>query len=80
MTKRFVGAVALAVGFTVVPVTMHWRDHAKTPTLAVSEACAEAGNAEECCISYGDLCLRGGEVLPNYRPSGGLSCSIRPGF
>jgi hypothetical protein len=78
MTKRFVGAVALAVGFTVVPVTMHWRDHAKTPTLAVSEACAESGG-EECCLSLGDLCMLGGKILSNYRPTLG-SCSIRPGF
>jgi hypothetical protein len=80
MTKRFLGAAALAVGLTVVPVTMRWRDHAKAPTLALSEACAEKGNGDSCCFSLGDLCLLDDDVLPNYRPSGGLSCSIKPGF
>ena len=79
MTKRFLGAVALAVGLTVVPVTMRWRDHAKAPTLAVSEACAEEGT-DNCCFSVGDLCLLDGGVIPNYRPSLESSCSIKPGF
>lgn len=77
MTKRFLGAVALAVGLTVVPVTMRWRDHAKAPTLAVSEACAEG---ENCCLSFGDLCLLGGKILSNYRPAGVSSCDIKPTF
>jgi hypothetical protein len=79
MRKRFLGAVAFAVGLTVVPVTMHWRDHAKTPTLAVSEACAATGSAEECCFSLEDICLLGGKILSNYRTAIG-SCSIKPGF
>jgi hypothetical protein len=80
MSKRVLAAIALAVGLTAVPVTMHWRGHAKTPTLAVSEACAEAGSSEGCCVSMGDLCLLGGEVLANHRPSSGGSCSVKPGF
>jgi hypothetical protein len=80
MSKRFLGAVAFAVGLTVVPVTLRWRDHAKAPTLALSEACAAKGDGKSCCISYGDLCLLGGELLPNYRTSLGEPCSTEPGF
>jgi hypothetical protein len=78
MAKRLLVAAAFVVGLTIVPVTMRWRDHAKTPKLAVSEACAATGGAEACCLSYGDLCLLGGKILVDYRPTLG-SCSIRPG-
>jgi hypothetical protein len=78
--KRLLAAIALAIGLTVVPVTMHWVNHAKTPKLGLAEACAETGGGEECCLSLGDLCMLGGKILSDYRPSGGLSCSIRPGF
>jgi hypothetical protein len=72
MSKRFLGAIALAAGLTFVPVTVGTSDEAMAPTLAVSEACAG-----ECCkLSLGDLCLLGDEVLVNYRDTGG-SC-IKP--
>jgi len=74
MSKRYLGAIALGVGLTFVPVTVGPSDDAGRPTLAVSEACALG----ECCkFSLGDLCLLGQEVLTNYR-STGSSC-IKPG-
>jgi hypothetical protein len=74
MSKRYLGAIALGIGLTFVPVTVGTSDDAKTPTLAVSEACAIG----ECCsLSLGDLCLIEDEVLANYRNGGG-SC-IKPG-
>ena len=73
MSKRYLGAIALGAGLTLVPVTVQTSDDAATPTLAVSEACAS-----ECCsFSLDDLCLLGDEILFNHRPSGG-SC-IKPG-
>jgi hypothetical protein len=75
MMKRFLGAVALAAGLTLVPVTVRSSDHAKMPTFALSEACAVGGN---CCFSLGDLCLQGDKLLANYRPSEGQACS-KPG-
>ena len=76
MSKRYLGAIALGAGLTFVPVTVHTGDDATTARLAVSEACAMAG---ECCsLSMGDLCLIGDEVLSNYRPGGG-SCKEEPG-
>ena len=77
MSKPVVGAILLAVGLTLVPVTVQWRNHAKTPMLAVSKACAEG---ENCCLSFGDLCLLGGKILINYRPAGLSSCDIKPTF
>jgi hypothetical protein len=76
MTKRFVGAVTLAAGLTFLPVTVRSSDQAKTPTLAMSDACAEAGM---CCFSLGDLCMLGGKIIANYRPAIGSSCGIKPG-
>jgi hypothetical protein len=76
MAKRLLVAAAFVVGLTIVPVTVRWRDHAKTPKLAVSEACAAT---ENCCFSLDDLCLLGGKILVNYRPAGGHSCTIDPG-
>jgi hypothetical protein len=74
MSKRYLGAIALGIGLTFVPVTVGKSDDAKTATLAVSDACAS-----ECCkISFGDLCMLGDEVLANYRTTGG-SCIIKPG-
>jgi hypothetical protein len=74
MTKRYLGAIALGAGLTFVPVTVGTSDDAKTPTLAVSEACAEG----DCCsLSLGDLCLYEDEVLANYRNGGG-QC-VKPG-
>ena len=75
MTKKLLGAVALAAGLTLVPVTVRSRDHAKTPTLAASEACAEAG---QCCFSPGDFCMEGGRLVLDYMPADGTSCSIKP--
>jgi len=75
MTKRFLGAVALGVGLTLVPLTVHSTDGAKTPTLALSDACAETG---VCCPSFGDLCVRYGKLISNMRPSGGEACA-KPG-
>jgi hypothetical protein len=74
MSKRYLGAIALGAGLTFVPVTVGTSDETAAPTLAVSDACAS-----ECCrISFGDLCLLGDEVLPNYRTTGG-SCGEKPG-
>jgi hypothetical protein len=74
MSKRYLGAIALGVGLTFVPVTVRSSDEPTTPTVAVSEACAEGG----CCTySPGDLCLVEDEVRFNYRPSG--SSCIKPG-
>jgi len=68
MSKRYLGAIALGVGLTCEPVTVGTSDDAKTPTLAVSEACAIG----DCCSFFlGDLCLIGDEVLVNYRTGGG---------
>jgi hypothetical protein len=77
MTKRFVGAVTLAAGLTFLPVTVRSSDQAKTPTLAMSDACAET---ENCCFSLGDFCMLGGKLVTNYRPAIGTSCGIKPGF
>jgi hypothetical protein len=76
MSKRFLGAVALGVGLAFVPVTVRSRDHATTPALAMSDACAQTGN---CCFSVGDLCLAGDDPLPNYRTAGAHGCIIKPG-
>jgi hypothetical protein len=74
MSKRYLGAIALGAGPTFVPVTVQTSDDAATPTLVVSEACAQG----ECCsFSLGDLCLIGDEVLSNFRLGGG-SCE-KPG-
>jgi hypothetical protein len=68
MSKRYLGAIALGAGLTFVPVTVGTSDDARTPTLAVSEACAIG----ECCSFFlGELCLLGDEVLANYRNGGG---------
>ena len=76
MSKRYLGAIALGAGLTFVPVTVHPGDDAATPTLAVSEACAQG----ECCsFSLGDLCLLGDDVLSNHRPGGG-TCTEQPGI
>jgi hypothetical protein len=75
MTKWFLGAVALGVGLTLVPVTVRSSDHATTPTFAVSEACAQG---RDCCRSLGDLCLHGETILVDYRPAGVIGCS-KPG-
>jgi hypothetical protein len=72
MSKRYLGAIALGAGLTLVPVTVQTADEATTPTLAVSEACAS-----ECCkFSLGDLCLLGDDVLIDYRTTG--SSCIKP--
>jgi hypothetical protein len=74
MSKRYLGAIALGAGLTLVPVTVHTSDEARAPTVAVSDACAS-----ECCkISLGDLCLLDDEVLFNHRSTGG-SCYNKPG-
>lgn len=73
--KRLLGAVALAAGLTLVPVTVHSRNDAKMPTLAVSEACAETG---DCCDSPGDFCLSDGRLITNAKPSRGKPCT-KPG-
>jgi hypothetical protein len=74
MSKRYLGAIALGVGLTFVPVTVGTSDDATAARLAVSDACAS-----ECCkFSLGDLCLLDDEVLFNYRSTGG-SCIIKPG-
>ncbi|MDH4351816.1 MAG: hypothetical protein OEW56_11775 [Gemmatimonadota bacterium] len=75
MTKRFLGAVALGVGLTLVPVTVRSSDDGKIPTLAVSETCARPGN---CCFSLGDLCLQGDEIMANWRLTGDIACT-KPG-
>ena len=75
MSKRYLGAIALGVGLTFVPVTVGTSDDETTAKLAVSEACALEG---ECCAPFiGDLCLLGGDVLINYRPGSGRC--IKPG-
>ena len=74
MTKRYLGAIALGVGLTFVPVTVGTSDET-TARLVVSEACALEG---ECCsLSLGDLCPIGDEILANYRTGGG-KC-VKPG-
>jgi hypothetical protein len=74
MSKRYLGAIALGVGLTFVPVTVGTSDDATAARLAVSDACAQG----DCCSLFlGDLCLLGDEVLVNHRPGSG-SC-IKPG-
>lgn len=74
MSKRYLGAIALGVGLTFVPVSVQSSDDAPIPTVGVSEACALG----ECCkFSLGEMCLLGEEVMINYR-STGSSC-IKPG-
>jgi len=73
MSKRYLGAIALGAGLIFVPLSVGTSSDGTIPTLAVSEACAS-----ECCsFSLGDICLRGGDVLSNYRSTSG-SC-IKPG-
>lgn len=75
MSKRYLGAIALGVGLTFVPVSVHTGNEAAVPTLAVSDACAVG----ECCsFSLGDLCLLGDEVMVDHRP-GGSGCAQKPG-
>jgi hypothetical protein len=73
MSKRYLGAIALGAGLTFVPLSVGTSSDAGLPTLEVSEACA----VDCCSFSLGDLCLRGDQVLFNYRSTGG-SC-IKPG-
>ena len=75
MIKRLLGAVALGVGLALVPVTVHFSNHAKAPTLAVSEACAATS---QCCPFAGSFCVQGGHIYAGMRPYDGESCP-KPG-
>jgi hypothetical protein len=75
MSKRYLGAIAVGAGLTLVPISVRSHADDTMAKLAVSEACAMGG---ECCrFSLGDICLLGDELLIHYRSNGG-SC-IKPG-
>jgi hypothetical protein len=63
MTKLF-GAIVLGIGLALVPVTIRSNDGGKAPTLALSDACAQAG---KCCPAPGEFCLLDGKLTANYQ-------------
>lgn len=68
-SARLIFSLVLALGMLVLPVTLTGVGGSSgVPKVAISDAvCA----GPVCCFQIGDICLRTGEPLYNYRPADG---------